>query len=133
MLCSPAAPAQSSTGINLTSVISLLLFDSCPVVTAATTVMGDKTISAQSDLNDLQGTTRIYGGLRFVNPPSTLDFTPLDSLVEVTGNIIIRNTALTSISGFDCLKSISGFLSIFDNDALTSLTGFSALTSISGV
>ena len=154
--------AQTQNAGALPPIISLLLSEDglpddefqCPSVTPETTIIGSQTITSQAQLDALEGITRIDGGISIDPPVTSLDFSPLDSLVELTGGIALFPSDLISIDGFNCLtdvgfsflfffnsnlESISGFnsltsiardLTIFDNPSLTSISGFSALTSI---
>ena len=125
--------AQTRDTDALPPIIFLLLDDSneCPTVTPSTTFGngGFITITNQADLNALDGATRIEGSLEFNTPLTNLDFSPLDSLAEVSGDVDFDFSGLESISGFDCLESVNNFF-IAENSALTSIEGFSALTTI---
>jgi hypothetical protein len=60
------------------------------------------------------------------------DILALSACTEVTGNLIIRNTALTNLSGLDSLTSVGGYLAIQNNGVLTSLSALSNLNSVGG-
>ena len=124
----------SNVSDNLTPIVSFLLQSSdgqCPAISTATTVVGDQSISNQSDIDDLLGVTRVVGNIDVSNvSSSTLDFSPLDSLVEVTATIGFNQTLLTSIDGFGCLSVIGGGLFVGSNGALINLPSFDSLTSI---
>ena len=133
-LSPPIAVAKIGHARALPPIIYLLLLDDqCPSVTSATTIPIDTPITSQAELNELKGATRIDGMLEFNDVAlETLDFSPLDSLIEIEGSILFNTPALTSIDGFDCLTSISGNLTIIDIDFLMSISGFAILNSIGG-
>jgi len=124
---SSAMYAQTTNSAVVVPVISLLLSEEelqCPSVTDDTTVEGDRLITSQEDLNALLGVTRINGGLSFDDIAlSSLDFSPLNSLVELgeDESLSFNNTNLTRISGFNCLQNVGSF-HVMDNAALTELT-----------
>jgi len=139
LLCHSSVYAQSDDSGSLVPIISLLLSEDeqqlpepqCPIVTEATTQIGNLIISTQEDLNALTGVTRYEGNLLFSFPIQTVvDFSALDSLVELTGNLTFNNTGITNIVGFDCLTTVGGDLSVSNNVSLTNLSGFAALTSM---
>lgn len=79
----------------------------------------------------LGGITSVEGNLylqHLLNINSIMGFQP----TTIGGNLTISTTGLTSLSAFQNLTSINGFVSIQYNNALTSVSGLSALTSISG-
>ena len=127
------AQQQNPNVAALPPIISFLLSDDdqCPVVSLETTQFINNTlITTQAELNALQGVTRIEGDLEFSTLDASLDFSPLDSLVELTGNLNFVTPSITTISGFGCLSTVGLNLDIFSNDALTSILGFNSLTSI---
>ena len=129
------AQQQNPNVAALPPIISFLLSDDdqCPVVSLETTQFINNTlITTQAELNALQGVTRIEGDLEFSTLDASLDFSPLDSLVELTGNLNFVTPSITTISGFGCLSTVGLNLDIFSNDALTSILGFNSLTSIGG-
>jgi len=73
---------------------------------------GDFTISSHADIDSL---TKMGDGAN-----------------KITGNLSIRETPLTGLSGLEGLESIGKNLFIRDNPALTSLEGFPGLTNIGG-
>jgi hypothetical protein len=58
------------------------------------------------------------------------DIAYLSGCTEITGDLIISNTSLTSLSGLENLTSVGGSLGIFLNNVLTSLSGLEKLTSV---
>lgn len=85
----------------------------------------------QGDVNELEGIIQIVGELVFNTSLLTgeLDLSPLNSLVEVTGQISLT-TSNAKIGGFRCLSSVGGDLNIQNNQNLTSIDGFQSLESI---
>ena len=128
------AQQQNPNVAALPPIISFLLSDDdqCPVVSPVTTRAISTPITTQGQLNALQGVTRLEGDLEFNTLDASLDFSPLDSLVELTGNLNFVTPSITTISGFGCLSTVGLNLDIFSNDALTSILGFNSLTSIGG-
>lgn len=118
----------------LPPILSLVLDSNPPTNNACTStavagdnpVDGNFTISSQADLDELIGVTRVTR-LGFFNLQEELDFTPLDSLVEVTGTLEIAGHLGTSIDGFNCLTTVEQLL-ISRNPGLISITGFQSLT-----
>ena len=85
----------------------------------------------QDDVNELEGIIQIVGELVFNTSLLTgeLDLSPLNSLVDVTGQISLT-TSNAKISGFRCLSSVGGDLNIQNNQNLISIDGFQSLESI---
>ena len=54
---------------------------------------------------------------------SSGDIAALSGCTEITGNLAIDDTTLTSLSGLNNLTTVGGNLEIIWNNALTSLTG----------
>jgi uncharacterized coiled-coil protein SlyX len=50
----------------------------------------------------------------------------------ITGDVTIRNSLLTDITGLNALTSVGGYLRIESNAALTTISGLNALTSVGG-
>ena len=132
--------AQTQNAGALPPIISLLLSEDglpdddfqCPSVTPETTIIGSQTITSQAQLDELEGVTRIDGGISIDPPVTSLDFSPLDSLVELSGGFSLFPSDLTSIDGFNCLTDIGFNFLFFDNSNLESISGFNSLTSIAG-
>ena len=124
-----AAQTNNNTRF-LPPIISLLLNEQCPSVIPTTTITLNTPLSTQDDLDLLTGVTRIEGDLIFDTSQTTLDFSPLDSLIEVTGGITFDNQPLANIQGFNCLNTVGGELIFLDNNALINIDGFNALTNL---
>ena len=154
LLYQPSVAYSQTSVANKLTPITLFLLDQdqtfeenlCPEVSSETTFQGDIIIRNQDDLDNLVGITRIDGELRIFNPVfntlfnvaiDELDFSPLDSLIEVTGDVSFQDTGLTSISGFNCLTTIGEQLLIGpfggDNDDLVSVSGFDSLVTVRGI
>ena len=129
--------AQLSNGNDITPVLPAILnllmpANSCPA--ADDNPLDDNplpnniNIFNQADLDALTGITRI-AGISIQGSQTNLDFSPLESLVEVTGNIDLRNFTGTSIDFFNCVTT-AGRVLIEDSTNLTSITGFESLTTI---
>lgn len=135
LLSAPATYAQQGNGVGyLPPIISKLLDEAqCPIITTATTLVGDQIVSSQADLKALTGITKIDGSLRILNDTAkTLDFSALDSLIEVE-SIIIEAEQLVAIDGFNCLSSVGFNLQLRFTASLTTITGFAALTSVGNI
>ena len=101
------------------------------------------TIRTQADIDALRGCTRIEGNFYVNTDAETLDFSPLNSLRVVTGGFALAgvnaefigsapsgevNPNLTTLSGFDNLESVGGFI-VIGNPSLTTLPEFPSLRS----
>jgi hypothetical protein len=86
-----------------------------------------------TQLETLRGCTKIIGNLD-IRGSFQPTFSIFDCLREITGRISIYNiaTGLTTISGFGALNSVGGYFSINQNAALTTISGFGALNSVGG-
>ena len=141
-LCQTLAIAQTDRADKfLPPIINLILEgNQCPSVTQASTITGDQFISSQTQLNALENVSKIDGQLIIDDSGVTpLNFSSLDSLVEITGNLTFNTQVTTNIKGFNCLMSIGdslppfqGSLNINSNLSLTNIDGFSALRFIGG-
>ena len=60
------------------------------------------------------------------------DIAALSGCTEISGNLIIENTTLTSFTGLENITSVGQNLNIDNNDALTTLTGLNNITSLGG-
>ena len=102
---------MKKTKKTLITIISLIIltFFIAPVQAAVCT--GDYTI----DLNNSSG-----------------DIAALSGCTEITGNLTIDDSTLTSLTGLNNLTSVGGNLEIIWNNFLTSLTGLDNLTSVGG-
>jgi hypothetical protein len=58
------------------------------------------------------------------------DIAALSSYTEITGNLIIEDTILTSLTGLENITTVGGTLFIFHNDAITNLSGLDNLTNL---
>ncbi len=66
-----------------------------------------------------------------VRIPSTLqNLNQLENLETISGDLIIDNSSLTTLSGLDSLRSIMGGLHITNNNNLVSLTSLNGLTTL---
>ena len=86
-----------------------------------------------TQLETLRGCTKIIGNLD-IRGSFQPNFSIFDCLREITGRISIYNiaTGLTTISGVGALISVGGYFSINQNAALTTISGFGALNSVGG-
>lgn len=75
--------------------------------------------------------TAIQGNLTIQNADVS-DLSPLAGLIEVTGNVYIKSTSLTSMAGLENLTTIGGYLKIRSNNSLTTLDGLEGVTSVGG-
>ena len=63
---------------------------------------------------------------------NTADLLDLCGYEEVTGNLVIDSTSLSSIDGLDCLLRVGGDLTISNNGSLDDITGLAGLTAVDG-
>jgi len=134
-LASTSAMAQADASRAIPIIVSYLLDDqsACPIVRPTTTVTLSTPITSQAELDALAGVSRINGDLVIENLSiAAPDFSPLDSLVDVTGNVSFFGASLSTVEGFGCLASIGNNLDIIGNPSLESVTGFSMLESVGG-
>ena len=54
----------------------------------------------------------------------------LSGFTSITGDLLVRDTALEDLAGLECLTSVGWDLRIQGTNSLTSLTGLEALTSV---
>ena len=137
MLYGQAAHSETIDTGSLAPIISIILNteNQCSEVTQATTVIGDQIIETQEQLNALKGTTKVDGNLLFLRTSTLTDFTPLDSLIEVTQTIRFAPRLLSEISeinGFNCLEIVGGNFSIISTENLERVSGFKSLKSVEG-
>ena len=93
--------------------------------------VGDFVYGVDRDLSVLSGYPEVSGNLIIDNSILT-SLAGLESLVNVDGNLIIsHNSALKNLIGLDNLNSIGGQLEIYNN-GLTSLSGLENLNSVYG-
>ena len=94
-------------------------------------IQGSVFISDQQSLNNLAGIISITGSLIVVETatPQELDFSALDSLVEVNGSIFFTSNN-SSLDGFPCLKTVGEDLNITNNLSLASINGFESLEEV---
>ena len=134
-LASTSALAQTDASRALPVIITFLLDDQpeCPIIRPSTTVTLSNSISSQAELDALAGVSRITGDLVIENLSiAAPDLSPLDSLVDVTGNVSFFGATLSTIEGFGCLTSIGNNLDILGNPNLESVAGFPMLESVGG-
>jgi len=97
------------------------------------TIPNDTVYSTQTDLNTLDGVTKIIGSLIISNFAGEPDFNVFQCLNEITGDFLIENNVnLTTISGFLKLQTVGGSFDFNTNEALTSISDFPALETIGG-
>lgn len=117
-------------------------------------------LSTQEEIDALEGVTKVVGSIRVLGNAVGLDFSPLNSLVEVDGSVIVSfnreveidgfaadlclvsenltiaghnsNRQLTSFSGFENLVRVGGNIEITDNDQLVTLPDFLSLVGVGG-
>ena len=119
----------------LATIISLVVitFFVCPVqaeVCEGYYVIDD--VDTSGDIAALSGCTEITVDL-YVDFSSLTSLSGLENLTSIGRNLAIsHNNSLTSLSGLENLTSIGGDLYIEENDNLTSLNGLQGLTNLSG-
>ena len=89
-------------------------------------------VKTQADIDALRGCTTIEGDFVVDTNAKTLDFSPLDGLQTITGQlVIVDNPNLNAVSGFGGLEAVEDFgMYIYGNPELTSITGFGRLESV---
>lgn len=95
---------------------------------------GDVLVSTQSQINALSDVHTVDGDLIIgsVFGSGSYDLTPLETLVEITGDLRFNNfVEQDKVEGFDCLEKVGGVLSIF-SETVTSIEGFNKLNRIDG-
>lgn len=102
-----------------------------PACGSGSTITGNVTLTTQSQVDALANASKIVGSLTIAST-SDLDLSPLKLLTEITGNFQLDGSSQTTLSGFDCLKTVGGAFFINSNTALTSLSGFAALQTVGG-
>ncbi|WP_162342575.1 receptor L domain-containing protein [Cyclobacterium salsum] len=74
--------------------------------------------------------TKIIGDIMITDHQETIDLSPLNSIREIEGDLIIRkNTYLTSLNGLENLSKV-GWLLIAENESLNSLQGLQNLREV---
>jgi hypothetical protein len=64
---------------------------------------------------------------------TTGDLNELSGYMAVTGDLIIKNTALRNLEGLECLSEIGGDLVMENNSLLENIDGLSNLTSVASI
>ena len=102
-----------------------------------TEIEGDVQIEGDeiTNLNGLNVLTGIGGRLRFYTCTALQDFTGLENLTTIGGDLIIyvwpsNTTSLTTLSGMNNLISVGGALEVTGTDVLINLSGLENLTTI---
>ena len=133
-IVSTSAIAQTEARRALPAIITFLLDDpECPIIRPSSTVTLLTPITSQGELDALAGVSRINGDLVIENLSlATPDFSPLDSLVDVTGNVSFFGASLEMVDGFGCLTTIGNNLDILGSPNLESVAGFPMLESVGG-
>jgi len=120
---------QNCTDITLGSQSDI---DSYPVNYGCSVIPGTLTIYG-SDITNLNGLSQLnsVGNLNIGLVPNLLDYSGLDNLTTVAGNLDISGSTASNIIVFPGLLTIGGSLS-FPSISATTVSGFSALTTIGG-
>src|SRR5207247_2560749 len=93
---------------------------------------GTSRITSEADIAAIKarGCTKITGELLIVNTALT-SLSGLEAITSVGGNLVVRgNRALTDLRGLDAITSVGDILVIGENESLTSLHGLDALTTV---
>jgi hypothetical protein len=109
-------------GAKLIVALGLLV----PVFTVAyctTNVFADEKAKSCSE--------NIYNGTYAIN--TTGDLNELSGYMAVTGDLIIKNTALRNLEGLECLSEIGGELVMVNNSLLENIDGLRNLTSVARI
>lgn len=106
----------------------------CTTISGNLTIVGISSLSNITDLSPLNSITQVTGNLVIRNNGSGLvNLNGLSSVTEVGGNVeAMSNIGLTSLSGLEGLTAIDGYLQIIYNNALTSLSGLNNITTVGG-
>ena len=87
--------------------------------------------STQTELNTLRGCTKIIGDINIINFTTEIDFSVFNCLKEITGVLSIdSNAGLKTISGFTALKTVVRSVVITNNAGLKTISGFTALEKV---
>ena len=102
-----------------------LLYGQCPI--------GDVTFNSQADVNNFvenyPNCDTISGHLFITGTVNNLS--ALDYLLNIEGDLIIRDTQLTTVSNFNSLIEVLNTIEISDNTMLTEVVGFNELIHLS--
>ena len=75
----------------------------------------------------------VVGSLSITDSEILSNFDYLSSITEIDdGDLVIRNTGITNLSGLLGITSVSGNIDLSENEDLTDLTGLSSLTYLGG-
>ena len=112
---------KNITLLTLLLAFPILIWGQCPTTPI--------TLSSQAEIDsfitDYPGCTQLAVNLTL----DGADITPLSTITEIEGSLLINNTSLNSLNGFENLISI-GELSIVNNSLLSSLSGLDNLIEI---
>ena len=95
-------------------------------------------LTTQEDVNNLSGAVDVQGSIYIgacpdVNSSAITSLTPLSSLENINGSLIIKESALKNFEGLNNLKIINGSLTIILNEQLEEVSFFNSLKSVSGI
>lgn len=115
---------------------------------------GNVTVTTQAQLNALAGCTTINGNLQ-INGSGITDFTPVNNITTVTGElsisnistnlnnvfpnltsagaIAIINNSFTTFNGFNSLTGNLNYINLSFNNSLTSFSGFNTFSGTTGL
>ena len=117
----------------LATIISLIILTFFVRTSWADVCVGDYPIYNSTDIADLSGCTEITGNLTIEHTALT-SLTGLENIRNVHGSLhIYNNDDLTNLDGLRNILSLGGALEIVDNPSLTSLTELENLTSVGGL
>jgi hypothetical protein len=86
------------------------------------------TINMATDEKAISCSEGVYKGTYAMK--TTGDLNELSGYMAVTGDLIIKNTALRNLEGLECLSEIGGELVMENNSLLENIDGLSNLTSV---
>jgi hypothetical protein len=104
---------------------------SCSDPCAGNTVhVGNVFLLNQNAVNNFSSCITKIEGQLWIQGFLVTDLSPLGNLEEVTGNVTIRNSSLTDLTGLEKLKDIGGALQVMYNNNLANIAALDALTKI---
>lgn len=121
--------AATTVGTVVSGIISAFLLEGCNIP-SFTDEQCAEVVQTQAQANQYASVTRIEGSL-FISGIGDLDFSPFDSLQEITGQLVIIYGKQSSVIGFNNLQNVGFGINIANNPSLTTVGGFDALTGFS--
>jgi hypothetical protein len=96
------------------------------------TYTGNVTLASQAQVDAFSRCYHKIVGNVVIKNASIVNFWNLIEWDTITGNLTIENTGSDSLTGFDNLRHVGGFVKIFNNASLKTLDGFDDLIRVGG-